>query len=408
MNLIPLIHNYDKPLKEVITFSSSQILAEDQSEQSTVLGTKPFREFSYESALLSLKSFIDLQGLRFKASNIPKFLFPQFTDFYYIEREPSNSFAIPVSGDFVEIRNNDKVLIFKNENIYEIATVSSFFSGTLFLTSNTNFEYGYDSYIVPLREGYVKDIIQFETIEKNIKAYELEFIAEKKFLYEEKITNPILTINNSYKNKFLFNFEKWINNVSTSINYRNNNLSNDKFVRIYSNSVFPFLQQSHELNFLTRNDISVFFGILDKLKGSHKTFFKPSFNNDFILAENYFAGGTSIRVYGGNYFTNYSNNEGRKEIWIKTVQGREYRNTILSSTLPDSEGIETLFLQNSFSDNILIEDVRIFSFLLKVRLNEPSITLDWESPFKASTNLVFREVYPFTIIEDEEPPPPGS
>lgn len=129
--------------------------------------------------------------------------------------------------------------------------------------------------------------------------------------------------------------------------------------------------------------------LIHTMKGRYKTFWIPSYHNDFTLAANIGISATTISVNAFGYGYYYRQGE-TADFVIEMNNGTYYYNRITAST--KDVDIEVFTLQSAFGATILMTNVKRIMFLHRVRFDSDNIQLRHLTGNITQCSTVVREV----------------
>jgi hypothetical protein len=129
--------------------------------------------------------------------------------------------------------------------------------------------------------------------------------------------------------------------------------------------------------------------LIHTMKGRYKTFWIPSYHNDFVLSANIGLSDTTISVNAFGYGYYYRLGE-PSDFVIEMNNGTYYYNRIIDST--KDIDTEVFTLQSAFGANILMANVKRIMFLHRVRFDSDTIQLRHLTGNVTQCSTVVREV----------------
>ena len=206
--------------------------------------------------------------------------------------------------------------------------------------------------------------------------------------------NLPLTVTNK---EVLLNEPQWVDDDSHTLSVSKNIVRLDNTSGIFkydlknSNSY-----DTHQTTFLLRNKrmINNMIKFFKHVQCRFKSFYAPSWVNDFEVAFDIKNGTNYINVELSEMYRYYLNNGRKKKIVIFTKDYKSYIADIMSysyDTINDKD-YGRLVLATSFPVYIRKEDVCMISFFNLVRLDSDEMTINFETVDVATVELVMKEV----------------
>ena len=324
-------------------------------------------------------------------------------DAIYIEKDSMFSFR---HCDAIEIFVEDNVT--DNQNIQKI--VYGYGDGVIYLKNKLDkYLYKKNTYIMPM----YKCITQASD---NL-TYPFSNGLNTVMNFRELISSPSVEIPIKYLNNYVYDIEmfnrynlpieiggkevflyepQWLDNsVSMSIGKNmcevdnlsgilRYDLKNTKSYDSYTLDIL--LSCRHMIN----NMIKFFF----RAYGRYKSFYAPSWVNDFNLATDILEHHNFIYIDMNSVYKYYANNARRKKIVIFTRDYHSYIYDIIGYTVGTvgERTLGKLVLGTLAGVNLSKEQVAMISFLNLVRFDSDELRLDYESNIVASTSVTLKEV----------------
>lgn len=239
-----------------------------------------------------------------------------------------------------------------------------------------------------------------------------------KMVYEDIGYKPPFDINNQYYEQYnylvdgfnrynlpssyngrqvLLNSPQWLDDdtLTLTVSKNVNKLDNDTGVFKYdlknTNSY-----DTHEITVLLRNKrmINNVIKFFTKVKGRFKSFYCPSWANDFNLAQSIRAGSNYIYTDLSEMYRYYMENGRNKKIVVFTNDWKSYIFDISAYTYEkvDDKKYGKLLLGSASPVTIPIKNVRMVSFFNLVRFDSDEMQIDYESNTVATVQLSMKEV----------------
>lgn len=126
-----------------------------------------------------------------------------------------------------------------------------------------------------------------------------------------------------------------------------------------------------KLNSVSRHTLRKF---LHKMKGRRGAFWLPTFHNDMELNAN-ITSGTNYMDVKSFFYGSYIGENEYSDILIEMKNGTRYFNRILSST--NNDVVERFTMENNWSANVVIANVKRIMFIHKVRFDSDSAEFNY-------------------------------
>ena len=202
----------------------------------------------------------------------------------------------------------------------------------------------------------------------------------------------------SYNGRQVFlNTPQWLDDDSLTLKVSKNvnKLDNDTGVFKYDLKNTSSYD-THEITVLLRNKrmINNIIKFFTKVKGRFKSFYCPSWANDFNLAQSIKKGSNYIYTDLSEMYRYYMENGRNKKIVVFTNDWKSYIFDISAYTYEKVEDKKygKLLLGSASSVNIPIKNVRMVSFFNLVRFDSDEMQINYESNIAATVQLSMKEV----------------
>lgn len=155
---------------------------------------------------------------------------------------------------------------------------------------------------------------------------------------------------------------------------------------------------SYAMIFETQPKINNLIKFFKRMCGRYKTFYMPTWANDFQITRDISSGQNAIYTDFKRMYKFYLNNGTKKSIVIFTKDWKSYIYPILSYTYetltngPEVTKYGKLLLQQPIDRNFLASDILMCSYFNLVRFDDDTLTLDYESNIVARVTLTVKEV----------------
>lgn len=155
---------------------------------------------------------------------------------------------------------------------------------------------------------------------------------------------------------------------------------------------------SYNMIFETRPKINNLIKFFKRMYGRYKTFYMPTWANDFEITRDIVAGQNSIYTDFKRLYKFYLGNGTKKCIVIFTKDWKSYiypimaysYETFTDGSLPVRYG--KLILQEPLKQSLKVSEILMCSYFNLVRFDDDALTIDYESNIVARVNISVKEV----------------
>lgn len=219
------------------------------------------------------------------------------------------------------------------------------------------------------------------------------------FLYDEpNVESNIYGLPTSIgSNEVLLVTPQWIddNSVTLSIDKNTTKLDNDtgKFAYDLKNN-FSYDKTSINFYLMSKLAINNFIRFFHRMGGRYKSFYMPTWVNDFSPCKDILAGTNFIYTTFDQMYKYYLSNNRKKKIVIFTKNHLSYVYDILTYTTETIASISygKLILSSPISATVLMNNIEMLSYMNRVRLDDDSLQLNYETDIVAGLTIVVKEV----------------
>lgn len=208
----------------------------------------------------------------------------------------------------------------------------------------------------------------------------------------------IYNIPDKQDNKEVFLFEpQWADDDSDTLEISKNTqrLDNETGYFVYdlkNNSTYD----THKFTLILNgqkmlNNLKKFFF---RMSGMYKSFYIPTWAYDIKPCFDIKTGTNFIYTKFNLLYKMYAQNTRKKKIIIFTRDFKSYIYSILAYNIETINNIKygKIFLEQTITDYIPVDNVRLISYFNIVRFNDDALEIDYEANTKATTTLSFKEV----------------
>ena len=389
----------------------------DGHEQRRCLRQDPRRTVSYDYTSMNALEAQWLRAQIRKRQSTFDFI-PMWHDIAYLENDFYGGKTLYIDDDFMDgFQNCDAIEIFYHDDVMNhtganvTKKIKSFFSNTINLKTRLDAKLlKSNAKIVPLIRCSTPETATFSYIYSNGSNVTISF---EDIMYDTQLeigTKYTYQYNfdfagfNRYKlpanigdKEVLMNEPQWVDDDSHTLSVSKNVVRLDNTSGIFkydlrnSNSY-----DTHQTTFLLRSKrmINNMIKFFKHVKGRFKSFYCPTWVNDFEVAFDIKGKSNYINVELSEMSRYYLNNGRKKKIVVFTKDYKSYVADILSysyDTINDKE-YGRLVLATSFPVSLNKSNICMVSFLNLVRLDSDEMVLNYETNTIATVELSMKEV----------------
>jgi hypothetical protein len=194
---------------------------------------------------------------------------------------------------------------------------------------------------------------------------------------------------------------KWIEDNDNQLTVGKNTFRMDNETGIFMYDLknnHSYDTHSYEMLFETRPKISNLIKFFKRMCGRYKTFYMPTWGNDFQVTRDIVAGQHAIYTDFKRLYKFYNGNGTKKYIVIFTKDWKSYIYQIMSYSYEtvinagSSVKYGKLLLQETITKSLRVDDILMCSYFNLVRFDEDELTIDYESNIVARVNIAVKEV----------------
>ena len=371
------------PIRESLEWRTD-IIPSFNGEQRIRLRNAGRQSLTLES-VISPTEFIKAKALAYQWAH-RVFGVPVWMDMRYKGPLAAGSMSISIDTLYSDFRSSDIIIVWQSNDVFEAAEVDTVTSGLInlklpLISSYTN------AYVMPIRyasalnglnfsrdgDAIVKSAVSF-TIKNNIDKSDTSgflMYKSKPVLVDALISSD--SISDQYS-RSIDVFDNGSGIITTDI--KNN----------YVNIVSKIALKAFGAEAIWR-----YKRLLHSFYGRQKTFFIPSWSEDFKVLEDIGSASAAIKIQNIGYTLYYDN----QFMILETVAGARYCNRILGSSI-DVDGSEQIALENTFGVSILAANIKRAGILKHVRLDTDKIDFEHDVADHVSCSFPIREV-PYVI-----------
>ena len=386
-------------------------------EQRRCLRSVPRRTISYEYTSMNSSEAQWLRAQLRKKQNNFEFI-PMWHDVAYLSEDFLGGKSMYIDPEYmIGFHNCDAIEIFAHDDVMHHEGVN--------ITKKVK---KYENNIIHLKtvldknlnkkNTWILPLIRFSVQTPLSSSYIYSNGTNIKMVYEDIGYKPPFDINSQYYEQYNYlvdgfnrynlpssyngrqvflNTPQWLDDDSLTLKVSKNvnKLDNDTGIFKYDLKNTSSYD-THEITVLLRNKrmINNIIKFFTKVKGKFKSFYCPSWANDFNLAQSIKKGSNYIYTDLSETYRYYMENGRNKKIVVFTNDWKSYIFDISAYTYEKIEDKKygKLLLGSSSPVNIPIKNVRMVSFFNLVRLDSDEMQINYESNIAATVQLSMKEV----------------
>lgn len=153
-------------------------------------------------------------------------------------------------------------------------------------------------------------------------------------------------------------------------------------------------QENREITYLlhTRQMINNVQRFFYRHKGAWKSFYAPTWVNDFVLRKDGIAGAATLEVKLPWFWKYYNKSSRRKKICIMYKDATSEIYDVAGYSRDELNKYGIVFLESPLTHNIRRQDVKMICFWCRYRFGSDDLNVDYETNITATVSLVLKEV----------------
>ena len=311
---------------------------------------------------------------------------PVWIDMRLVGTINAGAMSINVDTTNADFRADDIILIWSSNDSFEALETTNISASLIDLKSPVINSYS-NAYAIPIRYANALNGLTFSRDADLLIQVEGDFTVKNNVNLSASIGLP------TYKGKQVF-----IDTVLSS------EASTDRYTRsidVFDNGSGPIdvdikadwtsIVTKVSLNAFGSESVWRYKNFLHSLYGRQKTFFIPSWHDDFHIIDDIGSTAASIRIQNIGFDLYYSN----QFIFIELVGGTYYFGKITGSNV-DVDNSEVLTLEESFGVQILVSSIKRAGILKHVRLDTDKIDMNYSVALEMNVSFPVKEV-PYVV-----------
>lgn len=371
--LFPLIP--ELPYKERLEWMTDVMRSEDGSEQRLALREHPRQYFNWKFRMVTDErrrkienQLIDFMGRTF---GIPMWHESMALSSAITAGDTTINL---VSTEYTDLRDGGLVVIFQDEDTFDVSTVVSHTSNSITLASEVQGSYGLDAQVLPLRAAVIDGKItgsQYTVNALDLKVNwrvtdnvndiaslgTLDTYSGSPILSQKNIVGNQGIMRTGYDRKVV-KFDGDVGKVMENpIDRVATHLRTKGFRAVGKQGLWELRQ------------------MLYAIKGRQLSFYMPSDLPEFTLALDIAATDTTMLVEGTGYAKHVRAEGPYNVVRLTLTDGTEVVNTI-TAAVANNDGTETFTMANEWDSDILVASVAKVDILEKVRFDTDNLTIE--------------------------------
>jgi len=280
--------------------------------------------------------------------------------------------VINVDTAFAEFRVGEEVVLWTAWNSFEIGAISGTTDSTITVEQPLTYAHVAGTYVLPTQFCTARDAVRNERYQTNVTKVQVKWASRT---YEDYSDISTLT---TYKSKPVIDGLNFMQGRTLRESEISGHITTDFKTGIFETVARKLVNSPTSMKTWapeTPEDLFVVRQFLHWAKGKHRSWWLPTFRNDFQITLGLSPSDTLIEVKDVSYSTLVGDIQPFKDIYIRLTDGTVIYREIISAVNND-DGTETLEIDSGTGYTIAIEDVAMFSYLSLVRFNTEKISIE--------------------------------
>lgn len=389
--IFPFPPNYRDEITESLEWKSDIIRSRSGHEQRRAIRTKPRRQFEY-SYTLGKEDNQRLQNILWGWQN-RVFALPVWTD-KLITTSPINIGDIVINLDTTNFsyKAGDSLILYKDADDFEVAEILSIGS-TITLVRAVTKNWPTNSKVFPIIEAHMP----VSSPVKRLTGSVTEGVAT--FITDPSVVDPYIPTGGSFVSydglEIITIQPNWINDLDNTFEFPFDTLDYESgSVQWQSSEDYSFNTRRYSWLLKNRQAIKEFRQFLGRRRGMVKTFWVPTWTEDFTVVQTVGAGDSSIVVQDNGYADLIKANPAHNRIMIRLTNGITYYRKINDAIIGPGNKQITLTLDNSLGVSYTVDKFIAIHMIDRCRLATDKVSLQW----KTNSTVVIETTFT-TVIE---------
>jgi hypothetical protein len=357
----------ETPIQEVLRFQTDILKARDNSEQRVSMGKHPRQEFELVFRLeegSDRRTFHMLMaGAQAGVLGLPVWFESRKlgADITALDT------TITVDTTFADFRVGALAIIWSAASTFESLEIQSLTATSITFTSAVSNSYGTDDTIVaPLRLTRTEGTASGQKYIKNMDEYRMKFI-----VMDNDVDLSDTSAWGSFNSKVMLSDPNWVGDsptITESISTRIEVIDNEITGRVqYTDDVLSALSSTKGFIANTPEAVWRIRQLAHALRGSHTSFYIPTFYTDIINTSTLGAGSNQMVIENIGYTDFVNGQDPLAALWMLLNDG-----TVITRLITVAEELtsttERLTVDSVWGQEILVEDIDRISFLRLARI----------------------------------------
>lgn len=370
-------------MREVFTWKTDILEAQDGTEQRRAMRSLPRRRFEYALTLTG-QDAADFESLAYGSPQF-KYATPVWTDGAHLTT------AAAIDSDFLMLDPanlgfvaSGYILIYQDKTKYEFAKLANVLSDRLILTETTFYAWPQGALVYPI--VFTQLDMPFNSAWFDQHTFDTE-IALDVIALDSYNNLPVASAPVTYNGlEVLEARTNWVQTPTVDVvtDYR----SIDSGVGIFNRVSFkrqPNVTRNFKWHLDGRAAIQAFRAFINRRMGRLKPFYLARGLDDFVLAAPIADDAVDIVVKGQHYPFYVGANKGREHIAITLLDGTKIYKEVTAASV--SSGNTVLTINAAIGFDVAPEDVLQIAWLVKSRLAADQVTIEWWKPDFAEVDM---------------------
>lgn len=197
--------------------------------------------------------------------------------------------------------------------------------------------------------------------------------------------------------ELFLNTPQWVDDTDNTLSVDKNAVKLDNDLGVFKYDVKntkSYDKVGYNIYLQNKKEINNFIRFMNKTSGRFKSFYMPSWVNDFQICKDIQINTNYIYTKFSLLYKYYATNSRAKKLVIFKKDRTVKIITIFSYTTETINNVMygKLLLSEPFNENLAISNIRMISYLNRVRFDSDSFTFNYETPVVAQVQLAFKEV----------------
>lgn len=385
--VFPFAPNFDDDFTESLEWKTDILRAYDGSEQRRALRTKARRSFEYKYLLKSTDQQI-FQNILWGWQN-RAYLLPVWSDIVRVTAAVNiGDLTINANPTNLSFFPATSAVLFKDASNYEVVDIDTL-STTIKLSRATTKAWPVGTAVFPVVAGYVEESVSISRMTDNVMSGSVRF---KTSPTSTDPYTPTATATTTYNSLEVITVQpNWADNIDYTFDFQRDDIDFDTGA-FYVIGTELYSRNTRKFAWLLngRSAILSFRQFLARCRGQAKTFYVPSWTNDFTVIADIGSGTTTLTVTDNQFRQVVGVNTAHDRIMIRMTDGSVFYRQITGVGVA-GDGVNTLLSIDSALGTAYTKDkVKAVHMLHLCRLGTDKVDIVWKtnSIAQVSTTLM--------------------